>query len=375
MKERLVYLDNIKVFLISYVITGHIATSYGAIGGGKWSYIEIVNDYTTKAVLSLYILIAYAFLMGMFIYISGYFTVPSLKNKGAVVFIRERLLRLGLPLVIYYFLIGPMVRFISKTSQGYSGSYSDFMHASYSAGTYGNFGVMWFVVLILFFSVVYALFYHFFPEGLIKNPKKGFPSATSIFILVIITGLLSYLSRIAFPIGSEMAGSRPLGSIVFFMVSFFLGTASYRYGWLDKLNNKLAKPWIIVAIIVMLITVILLFKLKGNIVSKMISAPGSIQSLFYSYWEVLKTLGTGMLAVLIFRKYFNTPGKISRILGRSVFLAFFIHPLVCVLWQYAFSGTDLHPLLKFSIIAPTALVSTFAVAWLLLQIPLVRRIM
>jgi hypothetical protein len=90
---------------------------------------------------------------------------------------------------------------------------------------------------------------------------------------------------------------------------------------------------------------------------------------------VLKTLGTGMLAVLLFRKFLNTPGTVAQVLGRSVFLAFFIHPLVCVLWQYAFSGTDLHPLLKFSMIAPTALVSTFACAWLLLKIPFIRRIM
>jgi hypothetical protein len=313
--------------------------------------------------------------MGMFIYISGYFTLPSLKKKGAFVFIKERLIRLGLPLVIYYFLIGPLVRFISKTSREYDGSFFDFLNASYSTGTYGNFGVMWFVVLILFFSLVYAVFYHFFPEGLVKKTKNSFPSTASNLILVILTGLASFLSRITFPLGSEMAGGRPLGSMVFFAVSFFLGTASYRYGWLDKLNTKIAKPWIIAALVVMTFTVVLLFITKGNIDSKVISAPGSVQSLLYSYWEVLKTLGTGMLAILIFRKFLNTPGTVSGVLGRSVFLAFFIHPVICVLWQYAFSGTDLHPLLKFSIIAPMALVSTFASAWLLLKIPFVRRIM
>jgi glucans biosynthesis protein C len=375
MKQRLVYLDNIKVFLIAYVITGHIATSYGAIGGGKWSYIEAATDFTTKAILSLYILVAYAFLMGMFIYISGYFTLPSLKKKGAVVFIKERLFRLGIPLVIYYFLIGPLVRYISKSSRGFEGNFPEFLQASYSTGTYGNFGVMWFVVLILFFSVIYAVFFHFFPEGLFKSKSNSFPSAIKILILVIIAGTASYLSRIAFPLGSDMAGSRPLGSMIFFSVSFFLGTASYRYGWLDKLNVSAAKPWIITAILVMLLTVFLLFKLDGNIDSKLVSKPGSIQSLLYSFWEILKTLGTGMLAVLVFRKYLNKPGKISDILGRSVFLAFYIHPLVCVLWQYLFSDMAIQPLFKFFIIAPVALISTFTLAWLLLKIPFVRRIM
>ena len=375
MKQRLVYLDNIKVFLIAYVITGHIAASYGAIGGGRWSYIEQGNDFLTKAVLSLFVLVAYSFLMGMFIFIAGYFTFPSLKNKGVLQFVKDRIIRLSIPLILYFFILGPVARFITKLAKGEDLTFSQFMADSYQSGVYGHLGVMWFIVLILLFSLCYALFYRFFPDGFYKPKDESFPLVSRILLFVIIIGAASYLTRIIFPMGGDFTGSRPLGSMVFFGTSFFLGTAAARYQWLDKLTWKNSKPWVITAVVAMIIPVIMLLMFKKNLYFRLIAQPGSLASLFYAYWEVIKTLGTGMAAIVIFRKWLNTPGKFANALGRSVLLSYFLHPLVCALFFYAFAGTGLHPLVKFSIVAPGALFTTFGLAWSLLQIPVVRKIM
>ena len=375
MKQRLIYLDNIKVFLIAYVITGHIAASYGAIGGGRWSYLEQGNDFITKAVLSLFVLVAYSFLMGMFIFIAGYFTYPSVKSKGVTRFVTDRIIRLSIPLVLYYFILGPVARYITKLAKGEDITFVQFMTDSYKSGVYGHLGVMWFIVLILGFSIAYAFFYRLFPNGLYKPKEEEFPLTSRIVFFVLIVGIASYITRIIFPMGGDFVGSRPLGSMVFFGTSFFLGTTAARYQWLDKLTMKNAKPWFISAVVVMVIPVILLLIFKKNLNFRLIAQPGSPASLFYAYWEVIKTLGTGMIAVVAFRKWLNMPGKLADALGRSVLLAYFLHPLICALFFYAFAGTGLHPLIKFSIVAPTALVSTFTLAWLLLQIPVVRKIM
>lgn len=375
MKQRLIYLDNIKVFLIAYVITGHIAASYGAIGGGRWSYLEQGTDFLTKAVLSLFVLVAYSFLMGMFIFIAGYFTYPSVKTKGVNRFVKDRIVRLSIPLVLYYFILGPVARYITMLAKGEDLSFTQFITESYKSGVYGHLGVMWFIVLILCFSVTYAVFYRFFPDGLYKPKDEEFPLTSRIVFFVLVIGLASFITRIIFPMGGDFVGSRPLGSMVFFGTSFFLGTTASRYQWLDKLTMKNAKPWFISAVVVMIIPVLLLLIFRKNLNFRLIAQPGSVASLFYAYWEVIKTLGTGMIAVVVFRKWLNGPGKLADALGRSVLLAYFLHPLVCALFFYAFAATGIHPLIKFSIVAPTALVSTFGLAWLLLQIPLVRKIM
>jgi len=375
MKQRLIYLDNIKVFLIAYVITGHIAVSYGAIGGGRWSYIEPVNSFMTKAALSLFILVAYSFLMGMFIFISGYFTYPSIKSKGVARFVKERIIRLSIPLVLYYFVLGPLARYVITLAKGGDQTFIQFITESYKSGVYGYLGVMWFIFLILCFSVLYAIFYKLFPDGLYKPKDDLFPSTLKIALFVSVIGLASYIIRIIFPMGGDFVGSRPLGSMVFFGTSFFLGTTAARYQWLDKVTLKNAKPWFISAIVVMVIPIFLLLIFKNNLNLRQIMQAGSVASLFYAYWEVIKTLGTGMLAIVVFGKWLNTQGKLAGALGRSVLLAYFLHPLICALFFYALAGTDLHPLIKFLIAAPTALSATFASAWLLLQIPFVRKIM
>ncbi|MEI6060475.1 MAG: acyltransferase family protein [Bacteroidota bacterium] len=374
MKSRLVYLDNIKVFLISYVIMAHIASSYGGIGGGKWSYIEPAETMLTKISLTLFALFAYAFLMGMFIFIAGYFTYPSLKRKGTVSFLKDRMIRLAIPLLIYYFVIGPLVKYISSSAKGYNGTLFQFLSESYHSGVYGHIGVMWFVVLILFFSVVYAFFLQQFPNGWYKPKDDALPGHLQVFIFVVVVGLLSYLTRIIFPQGGDFMGSRPLGSLVFFGTSFFLGTTASRYQWLEKLSFNKALPWFIFALAVMVIPAILLIIFKQEINIGVVARRGSMASLLYAYWEVIKTLGTGMIAVVAFRKWLNKPGKLAETLGQSVFLAYFIHPLICMLYLYAFSKTEMHALLKFAIVAPTALVSTFFIACMLRRIPAVRKI-
>ena len=375
MKERFVYLDNIKVFLISYVITGHIAASYGAIGGGRWNYLESVNDFLTKAVLSLFVLVAYSFLMGMFIFIAGYFTYPSLNKKGISRFVTDRIVRLGLPLLLYYFLIGPFVRYFSKLAKGYDGCFLQFLTESYQSGIYGFMGVMWFVVLILIFSLAYAGFWHFFPKGWYKTNSDSFPQHIKIFLFVFAVGISSFIARIIFPMGGDFAGSRPLGSIVFFGASFFLGTTAARYNWIEKLKLKNALPWAMAAVVAMAVPVVLLVIFRKNLGIGTIAKSGSLASLFYAFWEVVKTLGTGMIAIVVFRKWLNKQGKLADTLGKSVFLAYFIHPLICVLFLYTFSASGLHPLLKFAIVAPTALITTFVTAWLLRLIPVVRKIL
>jgi len=373
MKQRLVYLDNIKVFLIAYVITVHIAASYGGIGGGRWAYIEPVSDYSTKMALSMFGIFAYAFLMSMFIFIAGYFTFPSLQRKGTYHFLKDRLIRLAIPLLIYYFIIGPVVRYLSKLASGYKGSLFQFLSETYSSGVHGYLGVMWFVALILFFSVIYAVFLFVFPNGWYRPKDETFPGVFRILLFVLIIGTASFATRILFPMGGDFIASRPLGSLVFFGTSFFLGTSVARYKWLEMITFKQARPWIIAAIAVMFIPAIVIIALHIEPSPQLVARPGSLASLIYAFWEVIKSIGTGFLAIVVFRKWFNKPGKFSEALGQSVFLAFFIHPLVCMILLYAFSFYAIHPLFKFTIVAPLALVCTFSIAWLLRRIPVVRK--
>lgn len=374
MKDRLLYMDNIRIFLISYVIAGHVSVAYGAIGRGNWYYIEPASDMMTKAALYLFDMFAYSFLMAMFIFISGYFTPASLEKKGFIRFLKERTFRLLIPLLFYYFLIGPLVRFVSMKAKGEAGGFFTFLSDMYQSGVYGYMGVMWFVALILFFSFLYAGIKYLFPNGFVTFKQGVFPKDLSILIFVLALGLLSFLSRILLPMGGGYLAARPLASMVLFATSFFLGTMAWKYQWPEQLTMKQAKRWFYLALVVMIAPLILFLALKKNVSFATIKGSGTIASLVYSYWEVIKVVGTGMMAIVLFRDYINKQGRIAAGMGRSAFAAYVLHPLVCVLVMYIMSGVSLHSLIKFSLVAPVSLILTFALSWLFVKIPGVNKV-
>jgi hypothetical protein len=49
-----------------------------------------------------------AFFMGCFFLLAGFFTPGSYDRKGGRSFLADRLLRLGVPLLIYEFVLGPL---------------------------------------------------------------------------------------------------------------------------------------------------------------------------------------------------------------------------------------------------------------------------
>ena len=93
---RLAFVDHIRVLLVILVILHHLAVTYG--GDRSWYYIEEPRDLITTVVLTLFVVTNQAFFMGFYFLIAAYFVPRSLESKGSKQFLKERFLRLGVPL-------------------------------------------------------------------------------------------------------------------------------------------------------------------------------------------------------------------------------------------------------------------------------------
>jgi len=99
-------LDALRACLTLLVVFHHCAITYGALGG--WYYHEVAAGPSVEsALLTLFCAINQAFFMGLFFFLAGYYTPRSIDRKGAARFLADRLLRLGLPLLVYGLLIAP----------------------------------------------------------------------------------------------------------------------------------------------------------------------------------------------------------------------------------------------------------------------------
>ena len=99
-KDRLSFIDNLRILLIVLVIMVHLAITYGA-PVGDWYYQEVRARMIESIIYVFFIAVSQSFFMGFFFLISGYFTPGSYDRKGARHFFKDRLLRLGIPLLFY----------------------------------------------------------------------------------------------------------------------------------------------------------------------------------------------------------------------------------------------------------------------------------
>ena len=111
MNNRLFYLDRLRVFLTFLLILHHTAIAYGA--SGSWIYVDAEQGTTVTNIVTL-LIHSYqsSILYGSFLFLlSGYFVPGSYERKGAVTFLKDRFIRLGIPLLFYLLIIGRLIQY------------------------------------------------------------------------------------------------------------------------------------------------------------------------------------------------------------------------------------------------------------------------
>lgn len=376
-RARLFFIDNLRILLISLVIMLHVSVTYG--GEGSWYYKEGQADMITSIVLTVHNAINQSFFMGFLFLISGYFTAASYDRKGPRRFLKDRLLRLGIPMLCYDFVIGPLmvyplIRIGAKESPG---SYFDFLARYYSRFHVGT-GPLWFVEALLFFAVFYVLWRGFTKKGSPAVQSDGkVPRNVAIAVFALALGAISFLVRIWLPIGWAFG---PLNlQFPFFpqyIGLFIMGIAAYRHNWFMGIPNAIGKFWSSIAIIFIVILLPALFVLGG--------ASGDIspfmggvhwQCFAYSFWEQFVGVAMIISLLVLFRNRFNRQGRVAKIMSASSYTAYIVHAPVLVLLTLAIRNITLYPLLKFALAGPIAILLCFALGNFIRQLPLARQIL
>jgi len=256
-KARLLYVDNLRVGLISLVVTGHMAITYGAFG--DW-YLTGEGEVSAAFDILTVLLIGVgaSFLLGLFYMLSGYFTPGPYDRKGAGPFLADRLKRLGIPLALYALVINPVATYLVAWHGGYEGSLWRFVTERTADLTRASVGPLWFVEGLLIFSAVYvlgrAVVERFFPPRPGGRPAPGVPRNRAIALFAVALGLVTFVVRIWTPVGWQWEPPH-LEPAHFpqYVAMFAVGLIAYRGGWLARLTVAQARPWRWVALLFVLL--------------------------------------------------------------------------------------------------------------------------
>jgi glucan biosynthesis protein C len=375
---RMFFVDNLRVFLTILVVLHHLSITYGA--DGSWFYRERPTTDLAGILLSLFNILNQFYFMGLFFLISGYFVPGACDRKGGLRFFKDRLVRLGIPLVAYSLLLSPIVEFIKSVQNGYfSGNLGQY-YLNYWGSVKFAPGPLWFVEVLLVFSLVYAV-----GRAVLERVKRdtgwSIPSLhkpiTHRFIIAFILVLapFSFAVRLLIPMSVEW-NHLELAFFPQYILMFATGILAYRRGWLPNLPGGVRKVWSTIAILAILsMPLIMVF---GGAIDNVEPFKGGLtwQSALLSSWEAVYCMAMAILMLGLFRRRFDLQGRLQRFLSGNAYTVYIIHPIVIVPLAYFLAGVAIDPLLKFVLVAPVAVGMCFlASQYLVRRIPHADRVL
>ncbi len=369
---RLIYIDNIRILLICLVIVTHCSITYG--GPGSWYFADPGNGTVTPFILSVIDLLNQSFFMGFFVLVSAYFVVGSLVRKGRGRFTRDRLVRLGIPLVVWVLVINPLILLIIL---GGTGTLPMPPASLLNPLTGAGLGPMWFVFFLLVATFAYLIwtgFYRTDPPGDVK--LHPFPGFATIFALGIILGIVTSVVRIFLPIGSMWLFGFQLAFFPQYIAAFIIGIYAARNNWFDDIPARVGKTCAVAALLLIVVQPVFVYLITNSSgVLEPFMGGFHWQAVFYAFWEQMAgvMIITGLL--WIFSWWFNTQGSVARAMAGDSYTVYIIHPVILILLAIALAGLALPQLAKFLIVLPLAICLSFLLAHVIRAAPGVTRVL
>ena len=361
---RAAYLDNLKLLLVAVIIAAHGALAYSTLESA-WPYQDIQEVQLGAAsdlVLLMMVIPAALFAMGLFFLMSGLVTPDSVSRKGPRVFARDRLLRLGVPLALWTLIAWPGAIWISFRVAGDTRSFWDQLLVD--SDPFLDPGPMWFVEVLLIYSLAYAAWRHRHADRpIISGPL----TARTLVLVAVGISLATMLIRPLFPITSAQIGQLKLFQWPQFAAMFGLGIVAAQRGWLSPVPARIRR-WCGFAA---LGGVVAFFSLFG-----LAAATGDDEVVYESgvHWAVL-LLGAveGPLAVgasvwllaVAQQRLDRQPGPFLRAMSRSAYGAFLVQGVVLLALMIALRPIALPAEVKALTAAGLGVAGSFALAWLL----------
>lgn len=372
-RSRLDYVDNLRVFLVALVICHHLTVAFGAPGG--WYYIITQpSDALSLVAFVMFVAVNQAFFMSLLFFVAAYFTPISMDSKGVRRFIRERLMRLGIPLGVYYFFLNPTVVYLVSRFRGTAqAGYFTFMAGR---GIYHwGWGPLWFVLSLIIFTFVYLAVAAWRQRRDRPAVILPFPNDRQITAFIIGIGVFTFLLRAVVPLGVRFLGLE-IGYFPLYIAFFIFGILACRGAWLEQLDLRQTRRWFYIAaalIIALPLMLVLGGALRGE--EEVFRGGFTAQSLAYSLWEPFLCVGISMKLLTVFRARLNAAPRPARLLRKSAYGAYIIHPFFVITGTYLVRNWQAPPAIVVLTIGLPVVAACFFTANLLRQAPLARSIL
>ena len=364
---RQAFVDQLRGVTTLLVVWHHTAITYG--GAGDWYYKEAPAHAGGAApiLLTLMCAIDQAWFMGAFFLWAGYFTPGPYDRKGTERYFADRAIRLGIPLVVFGFFLDALTNAIADLGRG--GDFSTGLVRRLLSLEYHP-GPLWFVQALFVFAMAFALWRKFNPPA--PPDEAPLPSHRLLLIAAVAVALVAFAVRLAMPVGAEWWHWQ-LGYFPMYVLLFAVGCAAARHRWLERIEWRYARPWVIVALVALPVLPAFVLGYPA-ITGTKVNAGGGFNAgaLVYALWEPFLAWGI-LLGLMWFFRTQVKPGRFAG-LGRRAYAIYCFHPPVVVGIAVLLRAWPAPPLVKFLATGSLSCVVLYLACGALLRVPAIARI-
>jgi glucan biosynthesis protein C len=391
-QNRIIFFDNLRYLMVLLVLVFHAGASYGSMVA-FWPY----HDPHPTEFVDILMLLFDVFMMSLLFFIAGYFALPSLQKRGGRHFLADKFKHLGVPWLIVITLVLPVLDYIhyyrrtaakGLAPRGYGAhwwlsvkQFAEFhtgrLHMSEYLDMTQHFyqRYMWFLSLLLLFSVSFWLLY--------EARKKWGPAqekATSgapVYRVLAIVGLLNVLlfALVKFTLSSpadpfDMVWFS-LGNLVqcevvklaFYIPYFGLGVYACANQWFTG-GKDLGRPWVwgVICFVLMVVNM-----LVGRSIARATEPSLGLQIAFLVLYPLWTLSFLGMFTAIASRRW-NHASPLGRDLAANsytMYLTHYVFVMTLPLLLGAWTGGP--ALVKFAMVALATILLSYALSKYVIQ--------
>lgn len=363
---RFAYADNLKVVLVAGVIVAHVTMAW--TGVGEWVFEEPPVREPLLSILTLATVIAALFGLPLFFLIAGAFTPPSLARKGVGRFLRDRLIRLGIPMVFFVLVLSPVIEYVDPENVGWDRGFAAFaVHIWWPPAP----GPTWFLGVLLVFSAGYAMMRAIAPRRVTAPaPLRLVPLLAAAMVMAMV----SYGIRFVVPLGTEH-WRLALGQAPAWVLGFTLGVVGGERGWFGVIDPATARRLRHVAWGALAASVAFFggAAVAGSDLA-VFAGGGTWQSLLTAVLEGVLVVAASLWLIDVFRRRLDHQGRLAREMSRAAFAAFVLHQVVLVGLVLASRQVPWPPEVEYLLVATVGVAASFGLGALAVRLPGVSRV-
>jgi Acyltransferase family len=359
-KARNASLDRARTFLTLVVLLHHSVIPYTYFGH---------TDPRFFVGFDMIVLATDSFFMAMFFFLSGLFVWTGLDRKGPFSYLRDRLLRLGLPFAICALTIIPLAYYAIALRQTPDLSFADFWWKTVTVGPWPS-GPIWFLWVLFAFDLVASVLHSLAPNLLdpIKRLSlQGFERPAKFFaVLLAVTAVLYIPGRVHYGAGSwfefgpfSVQHGRVLLYATYFFFGAGIGARNFDRGLLAA-GGQLAKHtfgWMILALVPYCMMWVLIY-IKREILGNPVRLPDWYEGV-YGFFFAAFSVAVLFLIMAYFLRFKQSDRSILDPMQADAYGMFLVHYPIVLWLQYWLFDYDLPAIAK----AMIAFVLTVFLSW------------